>query len=616
MHNSSLFSKENLHAWCIVPFDKCEREPKDRVEMLRNLGITRYAYDWRDKHIPSFDAEVEAALAGGLTINAWWFPRSLDGRGEKILEVIDRHGIRPDLWVTRGRTVLDPPEGMEQAMQEALDDLFPIIEAAAKRGLRVGLYNHGGWFGEPENQLRLIEKIRARGFENIGLVYNLHHGHAHLDRLEGLLELMKPHLFAFNLNGMSPAGDELGEKLLPLGQGECDLNILRLIVDSGWRGPVGILNHTNEDAEIRLRDNLEGLAWLVSRMEGDTTRAKPVPKSWNPECVSYIRFVAQGKAELAEAAVHMPPIAPDEVRGKTLVSLVSPGTELNANYNGKKFPNSPGYSNVFQVEEVGTEVETIQPGDVVFSFRGGHRSRQAVPSSYLSVVPEGLTPEDAIFARLAGVSMTTLNTAAARCPARVLVTGLGPVGNLAAQIFAHCGYRVTGVDPVESRRDLARAVGIEDVRASIADRPADLLDAVGLLVECSGHEQAVLEGCRLVRKKGEVVLVGVPWKKNTDQVLFDLLHAVFHRYLVLRSGWEHEIPATPEPFAFHSKKANYEEAMRWIAEGVLKVRPLGVMMSPTDCQEAYDGLAGQTSPAPTVIFDWRHGPFGSESSPG
>jgi len=605
MNNPSLFHKENLHAWCIVPYDKLERPPSARVEMLRKLGISRYAYDWRDKHIRTFDEEVEASLAGGVAINAWWFTQSLDERGKKILEVIDRQGIRPDLWVTRGRTLPDPPEGLEQAMKDALENLFPIIEAAAERGLRVALYNHGGWFGEPENQLQLLDAIQGKGFTNAGLVYNLHHGHSHLDRLERLLQLMKPHLFAFNLNGMSKNGDQFGKKLLPLGQGECDMDILRALDQSGWSGPVGILNHTDEDAELRLQDNINGLDWLVSKLEGNEPAVRPVPRTWNPETVSGVRFIAPGKAELAHVAVQRPPIGPDEVRGRTLVSLVSPGTELNLNYHGKNFPNWPGYSNVFEVEEVGSDVENIHPGDVVFSFKGGHTSRQAVGSEFLSLVPQGLTPGVAVFARLAGVSMTTLNTTAVRTPAKILVTGLGPVGNLAAQIFLHCGYRVTGVDPVEPRRELARQMGIQDVRASIADAPADLIDQVALHVECSGHEQAVLDGCKLVRRKGEVVLVGVPWRKKTDMAAFDVLHAVFHRYVVLRSGWEHEIPATPEPFAFHSKKSNYEEAMRWIAEGILKVAPLGVLTPPANCREAYETLASQTSQAPTVVFDWR-----------
>ena len=37
-----------------------------------------------------------------------------------------------------------------------------------------------GWFGEPENQIAIIEKLKERGVTNVGIVYNLHHGHDHL----------------------------------------------------------------------------------------------------------------------------------------------------------------------------------------------------------------------------------------------------------------------------------------------------------------------------------------------------------------------------------------------------------------------------------------------------
>ena len=76
---------------------------------------------------------------------------------------------------------------------------------------------------------------------------------------------MKPYLLALNLNGMSPDGEKHGRQILPLGQGELDLKLLSIIRQSGWRGPIGLLNHTDEDAEVRLRENLAGLARLVAQ---------------------------------------------------------------------------------------------------------------------------------------------------------------------------------------------------------------------------------------------------------------------------------------------------------------------------------------------------------------
>src|SRR5437879_8530610 len=90
-----------------------------------------------------------------------------------------------------------------------------IAEAAGKQGCVVALYNHGGWFGEPENQLAIIERLRVDGVTNVGIVYNLHHGHSHVDRFPELLQKMKPHLLALNLNGMFKDAERNGHQIAP-----------------------------------------------------------------------------------------------------------------------------------------------------------------------------------------------------------------------------------------------------------------------------------------------------------------------------------------------------------------------------------------------------------------
>lgn len=93
----SIFQRENIAAWCIVPFDSKQREPVERAEMLKRLGITKFAYDWRAEHIPTFDAEVEAMKVHGIEISAWWVCAAMDETNRRIFEVIERHKIRPQL---------------------------------------------------------------------------------------------------------------------------------------------------------------------------------------------------------------------------------------------------------------------------------------------------------------------------------------------------------------------------------------------------------------------------------------------------------------------------------------------------------------------------------------
>ncbi len=256
--------------------------------MLARLGFKHFAYDWRAEHIPTFDAEIDALARHGVSLDAFWVaPGELNRESRLILDVLARHHIKAQLWVLLDLGV-DRVAGAEQSrrIDLASTKLEPLAREAEKVGCSLALYNHGGWFGEPENQIAIIERLRAKGIINVGMVYNLHHGHDHLDRLPALLSQMKPYLRALNLNGMDPNGEKAGRKILPLGQGSLDLELLRAIVASGYHGPIGILGHTMDDAEERLRDNLDGLDWLVPQLEGRSAGARPSPRTPVPPPVA------------------------------------------------------------------------------------------------------------------------------------------------------------------------------------------------------------------------------------------------------------------------------------------------------------------------------------------
>src|SRR5882724_1845577 len=84
----SLFSRTNLVAWCIVPFDAKKRGPEERAAMLEKLGIHRFAYDYRAEHIPQFDAEIDALQQHQIELVAWWFPTTLNDEARHILSVL------------------------------------------------------------------------------------------------------------------------------------------------------------------------------------------------------------------------------------------------------------------------------------------------------------------------------------------------------------------------------------------------------------------------------------------------------------------------------------------------------------------------------------------------
>lgn len=267
----SLFERKNIVAWCIVPFDSSKRGPAERAEMVRQLCITKVAYDWRGENVPQFEQEILEYKKRGLEYFAFWSVH------DEAFRLFEKYRLNPQIWI-----LATSPAGTltrEQQVKEAATKLLPLVERTRKLGSQLGLYNHGGWGGEPENLVAVCEYLRQQhGATHVGIVYNQHHGHSHVDRFAQAMAAMKPYLLCLNLNGMTRDGDKRGMKIQPVGQGELDLPMMKIIAASGYRGPIGIIGHTNDDVELRLRDNLEGLDWLLPQLSGPPAGPKPTPR--------------------------------------------------------------------------------------------------------------------------------------------------------------------------------------------------------------------------------------------------------------------------------------------------------------------------------------------------
>jgi sugar phosphate isomerase/epimerase len=260
-----LFEKENLLAWCIVPFDADSRTPQERAEMLDDLGITHFAYDYRDEHIPIFKEEIEALKDHHISLDAVWLwvdPRweePLNNAGREIFDILRETGTKTEIWLGLPDNAF---EGLpdEESLSIAVKVVREILQEALELGCSIALYNHGGWFGEPDNLVRIIDII---GSDKVKIVYNFHHAHHQVDQFGKNLELILPYLSTININGMRVEGP----KIITLGEGDRELEMLRIIKASGYSGPIGILGHTEgEDIRVVLERNLKGLEKLRSQL--------------------------------------------------------------------------------------------------------------------------------------------------------------------------------------------------------------------------------------------------------------------------------------------------------------------------------------------------------------
>ncbi|MDP4129951.1 MAG: xylose isomerase [Bacteroidota bacterium] len=269
--NQPLFARQNLVAWCIVPFDIKNRDSEERAQMLKRLGITKLAYDWREKNIPGFDDELNALNKYHIDLQAFWLMSGTDAGRDKNVEAVfsflSRRHVKTQIWL-----MLSPDDAFDhlsqiQKVDSASKSVKYIVEAAARLGCTVGLYNHNGWFGEPDNQLAIIEKLHL---PNLGMVYNFNHAQDQITRFAEFYPSILPYLLAINLAGLRK-GDQ---RIYPINKGDSELEMIRIISGSAYRGPIGIINEdTDPDAEKGLEMNLEGLKEILKEI-GDEPALK------------------------------------------------------------------------------------------------------------------------------------------------------------------------------------------------------------------------------------------------------------------------------------------------------------------------------------------------------
>src|SRR5207237_8456358 len=108
-----------------------------------------------------------------------------------------------------------------------------------------------------------------------------------------------------------------------------------------------------------------------------------------------------------------------------------------------------GYSAAGIALEVGEHVSGISPGQLVATGGAGkanHAEYQAVPGLLCVPVPQGVVAEDAAFATIGAIALHGLRLAELGAGSRVVVIGLGLVGQLAVRLALASGCEVTGID--------------------------------------------------------------------------------------------------------------------------------------------------------------------------
>ena len=228
-----------------------------------------------------------------------------------------------------------------------------------------------------------------------------------------------------------------------------------------------------------------------------------------------IVFTGPYQAELQELEIPKP--GTGELLVKTLYTGVSTGTEtrvISGKQTGGDFSLIPGYENIGRIVDTG-ESTSLKPGDIVFhtgsSYTGeftkcwgAHQEYTLVNETEVYSVPQGLDPEDGVYAKVGAIALHSVKRAKISEQDTVVIVGLGLIGHLAAQCAKALHARVIGVDNNPERLKLAAAAGIEYLvnasRENVKLKVDEYADKnVSVAMDVTGIADTIKNTARLVR---------------------------------------------------------------------------------------------------------------------
>jgi predicted dehydrogenase/threonine dehydrogenase-like Zn-dependent dehydrogenase len=278
-----------------------------------------------------------------------------------------------------------------------------------------------------------------------------------------------------------------------------------------------------------------------------------------------------------------------------------------------------GYSAAGLVLETGCAVSGIRPGQLVATGGAGkanHAEFQAVPGLLCAPVPSCVSVQDAAFTTIASVALHALRIAEAGPGSKIVVVGLGLIGQIAARLAMAAGCDVAGIDPAPYPRGVAAETGVlaldengrettDQVLAWSRGRGADAV----LVCAAGPSPAAVMRVPELCRDRATVVIVGdvglqlsrTPFYERELSLRFARSYGP-GRYDPSYEAWGVDYPAGQVRW---SEGRNFEAVLDLLAGGRLAV---GDLVTHTfaigDAADAYRLIGDRPEPYLAIRLDY------------
>ncbi|MEM9261591.1 MAG: zinc-binding alcohol dehydrogenase, partial [Bacteroidota bacterium] len=317
-----------------------------------------------------------------------------------------------------------------------------------------------------------------------------------------------------------------------------------------------------------------------------------------------------GKANYLEKARSQP----EKVK-QVLDKIKSDGLRptLEAVFRKLGEPLPLGYCNAGEVIGVGAGVSGFKVGDRVVS-NGHHAEIVSVPENLVAKIPDGLSYEEASFTVIGAIALQGIRLIEPSFGETVVVTGLGLIGLMAAQLLQANGCQVIGLDFDQRKVDLAASWGITALNVG-GQSPVDTVlqhtNGVGadaVLITASTKSDAVIsQAAQMSRRRGRIVLVGVIGLniQRSDFYEKELSFQVSCSYGPGRYDDAYENKGLDYPIGYvrWTENRNFQTVLEAIASKKVDVKPLITeVVDLEDYLEIYEHLNAADSIASIIRY--------------
>ena len=279
----------------------------------------------------------------------------------------------------------------------------------------------------------------------------------------------------------------------------------------------------------------------------------------------------------------------------------------NAVFPKNILPIQLGYSSSGKVIEVGRDVKNFHVGDMVVS-NGNHAEYVVVNQKLCSRIPEETSPKDAAYTVLGSIALHGLRLSETSLGSRIVVVGLGIVGQLVCRLAEAQGSEVFGIDPDDTRRK-----DNKNFFPSIDDLPVDEVDSI-IITAASNSNEPIEAATKIARNKSKIVVVGdIPLNISRNEFYYKELELVVSKsYGPGRYDKQYEVLGNDYPIEYvrWTENRNFEAFLKLLSQGQISIQ--GLITNEIDFEESpevYNSFNSEEKPLSVLIrYDLKSEP--------